>query len=304
MEVQDFYEKLDQLYETNDLQQVEAYLAQIADTGVSCCGRISELSLACLNEQGSLYRTLGDYEQSVLCFETALDHLVYQYGSGSFESVTTRSNLAGTLRQKGDYEQAIQHLNTCLSMIRENHLDDPYLFASILNTLALVEIDRKDYVSALDHLNESVEQLVTLPETEMDRGIAAVNLSIIHVALGDLTEATNKITEALEILKQYPENAHYWSALNQQAGLLFQAGQFSQAKEAYMGIKEKLYKRFGRNLEYAISCFNLSRVEDKLANTKQAVEMATEAFETCRLILGEEHARTIQTRNWLRHLVD
>ena len=304
MEVAEFYQTLDSLYQDQKISEVEAFLAKVADQSISCCGRVMDLGIACLNEQGTLYRSQGDYGQSILCLETALEYLALQKGSDSPEYVTTLGNLAGTFRLKGEIDKAVEHFERCRSILQEKGLTAAfaYLYATTLNNLAMCHMETLQYDSALTEWSESVAVLQTIPDTEFDQAVAQVNLSILHQRQGLIEQSMHAIRSALSTLANHPEDPHYWAALNQQASLMVLDGKLTAAEAAYVNVRDKLLRTFGQNLDYAIACYNLSRTQEKLTERAKAIESATQAYAAYRSVLGDNHARTMQAQAWLMEL--
>jgi tetratricopeptide (TPR) repeat protein len=302
MEIKEFYLMLDQLYQTGPIAEVEAFLAKIADQSLNCCGRVSELGIACLNEQGSLYRSLGNYEESVCCFLAALDYLALQFGSDSPEYLTTLGNLAGTYRQKGEINQAIQTFETCKATLLAKGQAETYLYATTLNNLALAQMETGNNELALDNLEDSVAILATIPGTELEQATAQVNLSILYQRQGDLDRARQVLAAALYQLAQNPADPHYWAALNQKASLAVQANDFAVAEQLYCQVRDHLQHTFGSNREYAITCFNLAKTQEQQKARDRALESADMAMNAYKKILGDNHSRTLQAQAYLEHL--
>ncbi len=302
MELVEFYEKLDALYRNSPISEVESFLAQVNDQGITCCGRLSDLSIACLNEQGSLYRILGRYDDSAMCFETVLDYLNQQFGRQSPESITAMVNLAGTYRQKGAFAKAIELLEAGQAMLLETGDTRSYLYASLLNTLALAQMDLKDDGTALANMNESVLILKDIPETKLDQAVASVTLSVLHDRLGDRQAAIDAIDASLDLFQDQTNSPHYWAALNQKANLHHQAGNHLLAEAGYRQIKAGIRTGYGKNLDYATTCLNLSKVLAESGKLEPATSEAQEAYETFRTILGDADSRTLRARDWQKHL--
>ncbi len=299
METDEFYQKLDSLYETGNIAAVEAFLAKVADESALCCGKSSELNIVCLNEQGSLYRALSNFARSIDCFEVALDLITVQFGDRSPEYATTLNNLAGTYRQTGNFSKAKENFTRSKDILCERNMTDSYLYASTLNNLALLQIDTKEFESAYENMKESVAILEHIPGTEIEIATSFANISALLELMGDNKLAIQYIGKSLEILVNHPANPHYVTALNQQANLNYQEKNLKEALAGFQSVKDHIANTFGKNLEYAMVCNNLSRTYDRLADQQNAIAAASEAYATYKAVLGEGNPKTAQALAWL-----
>lgn len=257
-----FYQGLDNLYQTGRTGEIEAYIRKMMEANRGCCGGHGILFISCLNEMGSYYRGISRYEDSVRAFEEAGRDILGDMGQESVEYATNRCNLAGTARMMGDYDWALKLFTEAATIYNMVVGKESYYYSTVLNNLALLYLERKEYEKAIGSLTEALDRIRRMPGQKEEEAITLVNLAVASQKLFRIPEAEEYLYMAMRIYERLEhKGVHYAAALNMQGTLCMEKKDYSGAKEAFVKARDATFQYFGENDDFVRAIENIAFVE-------------------------------------------
>lgn len=303
MDMQQFYQQLDQFYTQGNPDGAERFL--LSQAGSSCCAPADpHLLLAVHNELGSLYRGQSQFQPSLSAFEKARELAASLYGADSLQYATVLNNMAGTYRLSGVLPQAIQLFLQSLELYRECGEEDSYLYASGLNNLSLAYQQDRQFQPAIQCLEQALQIMQRLPQHQQELAITYNNLTALYFTVGDQEKASQCAEQALAEFDKCADgdNLHYAAGLNSLASCLYAAGDLERALTTFQKSARYTVRYFGENIEYAITCQNMRWVHEKLGQYPQAIAALERAVSVYQHLLGADHERTLAAQQDLTQL--
>ena len=288
--MQNFYTHLDQAYADGGITAAEQFLLGYTKAPTS-----DEVCIAAWNELGSLYRGTSRFPQSLSAFEQSLSLAETVFGSAKSEYATILVNMAGTCRLAEDYERAIELFKQAIAIYLGAGEDNSYLYANVWNNLSLAYRDAGQLERAMSCLEQALSIMEGLSGYRQELAITYNNLAILAHATGDRARTAFCLNRAMEEFDACAdeENVHYAAGLNSLASVLYSSGAYEQALEAFQKSAQYTLHFFGKNLEYAITYQNMSRVYEAMNQPQQALAALHETRELYVTLLGSEHPRTL-----------
>jgi len=296
---QPFNQQLDQSYAQGGIQAAEQFLlSHIASPH-------NEYSLvAAYNELGSLYRGTSRLKESMDSFEQAETLAARLYGKQRSEYATILNNMAGTCRLAQDHDRAVSLFKQAIAIYAGAGEDNGYLYASVWNNLALAYRDSGRSHDAIRCLDQALSIMKELPGYSQELAITHNNLAVLLHSSGDQEGAAFHLSRAMEEFDACSdeENVHYAAGLNSLASFLYTTGDFPRALEAFEKSAQYTMRFFGKNLEYALTYQNMSRVCEALGDYSQAISALQTARDLYSDLLGTNHPRTLTATSELEQL--
>ena len=245
-----------------------------------------------MNEMGGYYRDLSRYDEALDSYKNAVLALEKINMLNSVEYATILVNIGNTLRLKREFENSKKVLDNAQNILKNNVDISDYRYLALLNTYSLLYSDMKNYEKAVFYMEQTIYGIEKMGNIS-SLAVTYANLS----ALYDQLNYVDKFDKAFE--KAYKI---YTNELNSDipsfAGLLNTAGihyyRISDYEKSIMYLKQSLdisNKYFGKNLNYAITCENLSNVyiaNNDILNAKQVLTEALEVYKSIRGVESEE----------------
>ena len=220
----EFYDKLDELYQAGDLKAVEVFLLD----AIAGAGALSPERAGLLNELGGFYRGVSRYSESEETFRQSLDLFESIEMGATPEYATVLLNLAGLYRIKGDPDKAIELFFGAMKKLEDAGAYDSYAYVSILNNLALAYQAKDEPERALEYAAKALEKMRSGIGNEHEIASSLNNLAAINLRLGELDTADSLISEALKIYDAMEEpNVHHAAALTTKAALMCRRGGYN-----------------------------------------------------------------------------
>ena len=297
--MQNFYEKLDELYIAGDLTAVESYITNaIAETNASSIERAG-----LLNELAGFYRGVSRFKESEDAFSQSLEIFEAAGMGATPEYATVLLNLAGLYRMRGDAEKAIALFHTAKEKLETAGAQSSYAYVSILNNLALAYQAKSEYETALQYASDALGRLRQTDSNEHEIAASLNNLAAIEISCGNPPEADKYITEALAIYDAMPEtDVHHAAALTTKSVILCRNGDYTGALDGFRRALELTRRFFGENIEYAACKRNIADVCETLGDLQAATEELTDAVRIMEKIQGPDHPATQTTKKALEKL--
>ena len=213
-------------------------------------------------------------------------------------------NYAGTCRLMGEVDQSISLFLNAKEVLEEANLTSRYEYASVLNNLAHAYQEKGNLEEALKMAKLSLEMVRSMEEAGQEIATAFSNIASIYFQMQNLEEASRYIEEAMKRYENMPEeDRHYAAALSTWASILYVKKDLAGAAKAYAKALELTERFFGKNLEYAILCHNLSLVSKEENHIEKAIEYQKEAVALCEGILDENSPKRKEYRQYLDSLL-
>ena len=305
MNIDDFYDQLDKLYEEGDVAAVRQFLEKCARE-ISEYDKHNNKAVAIYNELGSLYRSMSYYSKSVESFEKAGSEVLRKMGKNSSEYATLINNLAGTYRLRHDYDRAEELFTEAIDIYQKIGDKYSYAFASVHNNIALLYQETGQFKKAAEHLQAALNLMESFHDDAYKHEIAVTysNLTALYHKIGDDDKARKCLDKALSIFESLDdkENVHYAAALNSLAGFLYAQGDYHKAIETYHKAADYTRYFFGENVEYGIAYQSMYWSYLKLGNLNSARECLEEAYRVYRNLFGPDNEKTRMVEDELSRL--
>ena len=299
----EFYDKLDELYSAGDQSSIESFLKD----AVSSAGDGTPEQAGLLNELAGFYRGISRFAESEEAFCKSLEIFESAEMGATTEYATVLINLAGLFRIKGESNKAIDLFYDAMKRLEEANAIDGYAYISILNNLALALQSTGDYAKALEYATKALDLMrnSSRSNNSFDHEIATSlnNLSAICLNLNRWDDAKKHITEALEIYESMPEDdVHYAAALTTNAVLMSRQGNHKEALDGFKHALELTRRFFGENIEFAFCRRNISEVCELLGDIPSAIDELRDAIRIMDKLLGMDHPSVRSSRAKLEQL--
>ena len=95
---------------------------------------------------------------------------------------------------------------------------------------------------------------------------------------------------------------HYAAGLNSLAAFLYAEEDYERALALYRKSMRYTLRFFGENVEYGITCQNMSHVYEKMGQRAEAAAVLERAEKVYERLLGPEHERTRSAGDELQRL--
>ena len=283
----EFYNKLDELYGAGDQTAVEKFI--LSAIGTYAEGSIERAGL--YNELAGFYRGVSRYSESEDAFEQALE-IFNEAGMGaSAECATVLLNLAGLYRMRGEADNAEQLFIRTMKSLEDAGAEDSYAYVSVLNNLSLAYQEKGDYESAFKYASNALERIRGGAGNEHEVAASLNNLAAIELGKNRIDEAESFISQALAIYDAMPEtDVHHAAALTANAVIKYRKGDYRGALDGFRRSLELTRRFFGENIEYASCKRNIADVGELLGDIDLAVSEQADAVRIMERILGADNA--------------
>ena len=297
----EFYDRLDELYSQGDLAAIEKYLLE----AVSQTNDQSPERAALLNELAGFYRGISRYTASEDAFIKSLNIFESANMEATPEYATVLLNLAGLYRLMGDSEKAIDLFKNAMSKLEASGATDSYAYVSILNNIALAYQEKGEPQQALQYASKALELMRTFASGDHEIATSLNNLASIRLGLGELDTADTLVTEALEYYDAMPEpNVHHAAAITTKAAIMSRRGDYKSALAGFRKALDLTQRFFGENIEFAICKRNISEICELLGDNATAAQELTDAIHTMERLLPPDHPAIKSARDKLTKILE
>jgi tetratricopeptide (TPR) repeat protein len=296
---------LDQLYQTNDRAGIDRFFTEKTLQYLPDCCSISDEYIFLMNEAGSYYRGISEYEKAISFFINLI-HEMDRFGMGkTSEYATVLNNLAGSYRMFGDYQNAEAYFLQSIALYDSLGLQNTFEYASALNNLSLCYQATQKYEKALEVQKQAIKCLGNqeMPDS-LSLATSYSNVANIYYALHMEDEAFKSIKRSIDLFKEskHTDNSSYIGAIHTRAYFHFMQGDYAKALKDYQNVMECTEKLFGKNADYstaarnaAITCQKLNLLHDALPYIESAAALDMQFF-------GKDSPRYANTKLILERL--
>ncbi|MFH1051433.1 MAG: tetratricopeptide repeat protein [bacterium] len=216
---------------------------------------------------GIFYASTGNYEQSELNFQNALDiYQEYDDASGIAHAYLALGRLSGFT---GDYKNAIVYNNLALNIAKK--LNDEKLCSSIHLNLGIIYDDIQDMKNALKHYLKALSLKKKQKDDKIGIAKAYNNIGQLYFNNNLHEKSLEYYLTALKILGNN-ENTKLLSNLYNNISLVYLEKELYDSSFYYQEMSLKLGHDLNDKLEVLISYLNLGNLEMIVGNYKKAEE--------------------------------
>ncbi len=264
MNTNEFYEKLNTLFDAKDLEKVGEFLDDSLRSALQKGNDF--LGITILNEIIGFNRDIGNYDKSLSACEEVISLLKRNHLEGTVEYATSLQNVANAYRAAGKKVESLGYYNTVFKIYREQLDENDYKFASLHNNIALLYQEMDNFLMATEHLKKALSIIEKIEGKEIEVATTLSNLAASEVEMDDLSSAKTHLERALEIFRQDDEkNFHYSGALAAMANLLVKEGNKEGAKAYYEEALKEIEKNMGKESDaYKTVLANFEEIGGKL----------------------------------------
>jgi serine/threonine protein kinase/tetratricopeptide (TPR) repeat protein len=295
--VSDFLVELFEVSDPSEARGNTVTAREILDKGAAKIGQELEaqpLVRARLMETiGTVYRSLGLYEQAKPMLEKALKLKKSIYGDDNLSVADTLHNLGIIYDDQGKYEEAASFFRQSLD-IRSRKLgpDDPEVARS-LNSLAIVYWNQEKYAEAEPLFERSLAiKEKTLGPDHPDLANTLINLGILKHTERKYEEAEALFKRALAISEKKlgPEHPDLGTILNNLAALYEDQNRRAEAEPLYLRCLAIWEKALGPDHpDVAIAVHNLANLYRNLGRYVEAEPLYLRSLAIWEKALGPDH---------------
>ncbi len=260
----------------------------------------------CLNELGSLHRSLSHFEAAAALYERALVINEKALGSAHPETATTIFNLASLYQSQGDYAKAETNLLRAVTLGEQAWGPGHANTAEALRCLGLLYLDTGRYPQAESALQRGLAIAEKREDTEPLAATGILNnLARLYKRMGDYPRSeTVSLTVLRKQEKFFGTNHINLAGTLNGLGLLYrEIGDFDRAEAALtraLELKEQNLSPTDRSL--ALGLANLAALYQDKGDFARAEAMYQRDLAISEKVLGENHPETLISVNNLASL--
>ena len=288
---------LEHLYKIGNREQIEAFFTdEILDHIPGCC-TIDDEYIYLMNEGGSYYRGISDYEKSISMFTELLRNMERFHLGQSLGAANVLNNLAGSYRMSGNCEKAEDLFQQAIRVYEDLAYQGTYEYASVWNNLSLCYQASGKTERALRAQLCAIELLSELENVNpVILATSYANVAAIFQKLEQTDLAFDAIQKSVALFEENGRTGEpaYTGALHTRASLFYAVGDCEKAADDYHKVMEFTTKFFGKNADYAIAARNLALTLRKQGQIQEGLPYLRESVELDRVLFGENSPRYIK----------
>lgn len=269
MDVNVFYQTLDDLFANRELDQVDPFLtASLAQAREE---NDYHAYIAICNEMIGYYRSVSQFEKAYQASEDVLLLMEELQMEGTEHFATVLLNSATAFRAGGRYQDAYEQYMRATKIYGELLMPEDYRFAGLYNNMSMLLEAMGENKRAAAMAAEALAIIRKQPDANMEVATTLTNLALIDFKLGQYDQAEALLKEAVAIFESAGEqtDAHYSGALAGLGELYFHREDYAKALEYYDHACREVKEHFGENQSYAILSENCAAVCEKLGDLEK-----------------------------------
>lgn len=263
MDITEFLNDLDRLYEEKRINDVEPFFQQNLAQALEENDYSAQFTI--LNEMMGFFRDTSQYDKSIKSCNQCI-HLMKTMGiEGTVDYATSLQNIANAHRAAGLWEKSLDFYHQVFKIYENNIPAGDYRFASLNNNIALLYQEMGDFEKAAEHLKQALSIIEKIEGAEIEIATTYSNLAASLLELDRVDEAIKYLDMALDTYrKDEVKNFHYSGALSAMAAAQCKIGQYEKAVPLYQEALKEIEVNMGRGTAYKITEENLKKVYKKL----------------------------------------
>lgn len=264
MNVNEFYQKLDQLFAQHDTAQIEKYMTESLTEARTDNDPAAIVAVS--NELAGFYRAAGKVDDAIRLSQNVLQVLKNMGQETTENFAVALQNGANVLMVAGDLDTALQMFRTAESILAYRGFGSDYRMAALCNNISALYREKEDFAEAEKAALRSLEIIMTMPQYRIEMATSLINLGEVQTRLGKYEEAKGTLEASLTIYEMETggQDPHY-AAANAAMGNLYYYWKKPQEAAGYFRKAMELIERdYGRNAFYEMMARNLKTVEEQM----------------------------------------
>ena len=269
MDVNVFYQTLDDLFANKELNQVEPFLtASLAQAREESD---YQAYIAICNEMIGYYRSVSEFEKSYQASEDVLLLMEELQMEETEHFATVLLNSATAFRAGGRYKDAYEQYARAAKIYGNLLSPDDYRMAGLYNNMSMLLEATGEDERAAQMAEESLCVIRKQQDAKAEEATTLTNLALIEFKLDKTASAEEHLLEAVALFESDGEHtdAHYSGALAGLGELHFRKGEYEKSLEYYERACKEVKEHFGENKSYAILSGNCAAVCERLGDTEK-----------------------------------
>ncbi|MFO7992052.1 MAG: tetratricopeptide repeat protein [Thermoplasmata archaeon] len=221
-----------------------------------------EREIDLLNRIGDSYGLMGDFDDAVDKYKTALDK-----EEKDKKKAQLHRKIAYVYMNTGDYDESLEEADTAVDLLK--NVEEETEGAKILRVKGRTYMRRGDYDSASEFLKDA---LGIAEDFEDEKEIAEIehNLGTVEWYRGDYEDAIEHLERAREIRRDIGDERGLAKSLTNIGIVYYSKGAYKLALE-YYGQGAEVFKKIGDKLNLASTYGNMGMVYYKKGELEKAV---------------------------------
>lgn len=263
MNLQNFYEKLDEIFQQRDAQKVVDFLEQSLNEAKEQEDALGIIAVS--NELGGVYRVLGKIEQAKEVCEDVLKR-IEAVGMGDTQHYATALLNAGDVHlSAGEWEAALNLFTQAKERLAALELGEDYRMAALCNNMSVAYRETGKLQEAEAVLETALSVISSLPGCQVELATTHVNLGELQVKQEKMDAAKESFEQAARVFEenQKTKDPHYASALAGLGEILSAAGELEAAETHYEKALDLIEQSYGKNSPaYQVIARNLEKLQE------------------------------------------
>lgn len=287
--------ELDMLSRERDSEKLNRFFTEEILEHIPKCCEISDEYIFLMNEAGSYYRSVSQFDNSISAFTALMRNMERFEMASTVGYATVVNNLAGSFRMAGNYEHAEELFQQALAIYEALDAEDSFGYASALNNLSICYQATRSYEKALEYQQKAIACAQKHGLSPAAEATSYTNLANIYSALKWEDKASEAISKAISLFEKQnlTEDSSYITALHTQACFHYGKKEFDLAVSGYRRVLDLVEARFGRNADYSTVARNLAMALHDSGDKKQALSVLEQSAAIDLSLFGNDSSRYI-----------
>ena len=272
MNIENFYETLDSLFEERQIDKVDPFLNSSLEQAKAEEDYGAYISIC--NEMIGFYRSISAFEKAYIAAEDVLLLMEELNMENTEHFATTLLNAATAYRAAGDYTTALRYYKQALQIYDGILQPQDYRYAGLYNNMSILFEKMNENDEAIAYANKALSIIETIPDSEAEIATTLTNLALLYFKAEQAEKAKELLEKALSLFEQSGENtdAHYSGALAGVAEAWYRMQDYDKALEYYDKALAEVKIHFGENMSYVILCENCAAVCEMMGNAEMQAD--------------------------------
>lgn len=262
MKIEEVLKRLDYLFETNRMDEVEDFLSGKLEEAMEEEDTSSVITI--VNEMIGFFRDTGQDEKSIAYSRQILSLMEKLGMEGTVPYATTLLNAANAYRAAGLLEDSLACYKKVYPIYEEQLDKEDFRFASLENNLSLLYQEMEEFEKAVESLEKALAIVKKYPEAQFELAVTYANLGTSLLKLNREQEAKERLQEALRLFEAMKlKDSHYCAALASMGEVLFRQREYEKAAQCYENTLALLEVNTGKTKSYERIKESLSLVYER-----------------------------------------
>lgn len=268
MNIEDVLKKLDYLFETNRMDEVEDFLGGKLKEAMAEEDTSSVITI--VNELIGFCRDTGQDEKSVAYSKQVLTLMKNLGLEGSVPFATTLLNAANAYRAAGLLEESLNCYRKVFPIYEKELPKEDFRFASLQNNLSLLYQEMGEFEKAVESLKRALVIVKHHPEAGFELAVTYANLGTSLLKCGREKEAKESLERALSLFESMKlKDSHYCAALASMGEVCFREQDYERAAHCYEDTLALLEVNTGKTKSYERILESLDLVYEKWGRKRE-----------------------------------